>query len=38
MRITKVHIKNFKIFKGSFKLNLNKGLNILVGDQDSLLI
>lgn len=35
MTITKVHIKNFKIFKGSFKLELNKGLNILVGDNEA---
>lgn len=35
MLITKVHIKNFKIFKGSFKLELNKGLNILVGDNEA---
>lgn len=35
MIITKVHIKNFKIFKGSFKLELNKGLNILVGDNEA---
>lgn len=34
MIITKIHIKNFKIFKGSFKLELNKGLNILVGDNE----
>ncbi len=35
MIITKIHIKNFKIFKGSFKLELNKGLNILVGDNEA---
>lgn len=35
MVITKIHIKNFKIFKGSFKLELNKGLNILVGDNEA---
>lgn len=27
--------ENFKIFKGSFKLNLNKGINILVGDNEA---
>lgn len=32
MNITKVHIENFKTLKGSFKLTLNKGVNILVGD------
>ncbi len=35
MIIKKVHIKNFKIFKDSFKLELNKGLNILVGDNEA---
>lgn len=35
MNITKVHIKNFKTFKGSFKLNLNRGVNILVGDNEA---
>jgi len=35
MYITKVHIENFKCFKGSFKLNLNKGVNILVGDNEA---
>lgn len=35
MEISKVHIENFKIFKGSFKLNLNKGINILVGDNEA---
>ena len=28
MNISKVHIENFKIFKGSFDLDLNKGINI----------
>lgn len=35
MNITKVHIENFKIFKGSFKLTLNKGVNILVGNNEA---
>lgn len=35
MIITKVHIENFKTFKGSFKLTLNKGVNILVGDNEA---
>jgi putative ATP-dependent endonuclease of OLD family len=35
MHIGKVHIENFKCFKGSFKLKLNNGINILVGDNDT---
>jgi putative ATP-dependent endonuclease of OLD family len=35
MHISKVHIENFKCFKSSFKLNLNNGINILVGDNDT---
>jgi putative ATP-dependent endonuclease of the OLD family len=35
MYISKVHIENFKIFKNSFDLSLNKGINILVGDNES---
>ena len=35
MNICKVHIENFKTIKGSFKLNLNKGVNILVGDNEA---
>lgn len=35
MNISKVHIENFKSFKGSFKLTLNKGINILVGDNEA---
>jgi len=35
MNISKVHIENFKIFKGSFNISLNKGLNILIGDNES---
>jgi len=32
MHISKIHIQNFKGFKGSFKLLINNGINILVGD------
>lgn len=35
MYISKVHIENFKLFKGSFDLPLNKGLNILVGNNEA---
>jgi putative ATP-dependent endonuclease of the OLD family len=35
MNIAKVHIENFKTYKGSFKLSLNKGINILVGDNEA---
>jgi putative ATP-dependent endonuclease of the OLD family len=35
IHITKIHIENFKIFKGSFDLSLNKGVNILVGDNEA---
>ena len=35
MNITKIHIENFKTFKGSFKLNLNKAVNILVGNNEA---
>ena len=35
MNITKIHIENFKTIKGSFKLTLNKGVNILVGDNEA---
>jgi len=35
MNISKVHIENFKSLKGSFKLTLNKGINILVGDNEA---
>ena len=35
MNITKIHIENFKTFKGSFKLTLNKVVNILVGDNEA---
>ncbi len=35
MRINKVIIENFKRFKGKFVLELNEGLNILVGDNEA---
>ncbi|MCL2246738.1 MAG: AAA family ATPase [Lentimicrobiaceae bacterium] len=35
MHIEKVHIENFKIFKGSFDLTLNEGANILVGNNEA---
>jgi putative ATP-dependent endonuclease of OLD family len=35
MHINKVHIENFKCFKGQFKFYLNKGLNVLVGDNEA---
>jgi putative ATP-dependent endonuclease of OLD family len=35
MHISKIHIENFKIFKGSFDLTLNKGVNILVGNNEA---
>lgn len=35
MNISKIHIENFKIFKGSFDLTLNKGVNILVGNNEA---
>jgi putative ATP-dependent endonuclease of OLD family len=34
MYIQKVIIENFKCFQGRFELELNKGLNILVGDNE----
>jgi putative ATP-dependent endonuclease of OLD family len=34
MNIQKLHIENFKLFKGSFDLTLNKGINILVGNNE----
>jgi len=33
--VKKIIIKNFKCFKGKFSLGLNKGLNIIVGDNES---
>ena len=35
MFITKIIIENFKCFEGRFALDLNKGLNILVGDNEA---
>lgn len=35
MNITKVNIENFKTYKGSFKFALNKGINILVGNNEA---
>lgn len=33
--IEKVKIINYKRFKGSFSINLNSGINIFVGDNES---
>jgi putative ATP-dependent endonuclease of OLD family len=35
MKIERVKIINFKIFKGEFNLELNEGLNILVGNNET---
>jgi putative ATP-dependent endonuclease of the OLD family len=35
MHISKILIRNFKCFKNDFVLDLNAGLNVLVGDNDS---
>lgn len=35
MYIRKIHIENFKKFRGSFNLELNKDLNIIVGDNEA---
>lgn len=35
MHIEKIIVENFKCFKGQFPLELNKGLNILVGDNEA---
>ena len=35
MAIQKIKIKNFKCFKGNFEIELNKGLNILVGNNET---
>lgn len=35
MHIKEINIENFKCFKGRFNLKLNKGLNILVGDNEA---
>jgi len=35
MHINKIHIENFKLFKGSFCLALHPGVNILVGNNEA---
>lgn len=35
MGIKKIKIRNFKCFKGTFELELNEGLNILVGNNET---
>ena len=35
MNIKKVNIKNYKCFEGSFSIEFNKSVNILVGDNES---
>ena len=35
MYISRVIIENFKCFSGTFKLKMNKGVNILVGDNEA---
>lgn len=35
MYIKEIYIENFKCFRGAFTLNLNEGLNILVGDNEA---
>lgn len=35
MHITKVNIENYKCFKGKFSIELNEGLNIIVGDNEA---
>ncbi|MBF4486222.1 AAA family ATPase [Flavobacterium sp. CSZ] len=35
MHISKIHIENFKSFKGSFNLILENGTNIIVGDNEA---
>ena len=35
MYLSKIHIENFKSFKGSFKLSLDKGINIIVGENEA---
>ncbi len=37
MYISKVNIENFKCYKVKFSLNLNKGANILVGNNEAIL-
>jgi predicted ATP-dependent endonuclease of OLD family len=35
LHISKLHIEDFKMFRGSFNMPLNKGMNILVSDNES---
>jgi putative ATP-dependent endonuclease of OLD family len=35
MYISKIVIRNFKCFRSDFVLEFNKGMNVLVGDNDS---
>ena len=35
MRIDKVNIENYKCFEGKFSIELNQGVNILVGDNEA---
>ena len=35
MNIKRVNIENFKCFKGKFSLDLNPGINILVGNNEA---
>ncbi len=35
MYISKINIENFKSFKGSFKLFLDRGINIVVGENEA---
>lgn len=35
MHITKVHIENFKCFKGSFRFKINEGINLFVGNNEA---
>ena len=35
MHISKIIIRNFKCFKSDFVLEFNKGLNVIVGDNES---
>ncbi|HWY37588.1 MAG TPA: AAA family ATPase [Bacteroidia bacterium] len=35
MYISSVNIENFKCFNGTFKLKMNEGVNILVGDNEA---
>jgi putative ATP-dependent endonuclease of OLD family len=35
MIISKVKIENFKCYKGEFKLELSKGLNVIVGNNEA---